>query len=207
MIVYKLTNKINGKGYIGITSKTLESRFRGHLNHCRKGKIRYAIHNSLIKYGVDNFDKCTLYEGVSWKEIQVVERALIAEYGTYFPNGYNLTRGGGGTLGFKHIVGRKMSKEAVKRSAEKRRGQKRTDEMKKHISLGRIGKGLNNKAAASLTKGDVAVIKCLLNLNKSQTEIGCLFNIDQSAISKIKTGKHWSDITPASLDQITGREV
>jgi len=232
VIVYKLTNKINGKEYIGITSKTLDERVNGHLCRCGKGKIHYAIHNAIMKYGIDNFDKSILFTGTSWKELQDVERALIAKHNTFAPKGYNLTYGGDGMLGFKHSeetcakigefnrnrsvseetreklrvanTGKKMPREGVEKSAKARLGQKRTIAMKNRISIGRIGKGLLNRAAASLCSSDVAIIKGLLNCGKSQADISEIFEIDQSSVSRIKTGYRWWDIAPASISQIVG---
>jgi hypothetical protein len=37
-IVYKITNKLNGKSYVGITTKTLAERFDAHLNRANREK-------------------------------------------------------------------------------------------------------------------------------------------------------------------------
>lgn len=54
MHIYRLTNKINGKFYIGKTIKTLKQRFGGHKAHSNHGSKHY-IHNAMRKYGYDNF--------------------------------------------------------------------------------------------------------------------------------------------------------
>ena len=58
-IIYKITNKVNGKIYIGLTKQKLQSRFRGHLSDARKalkndGRVCY-FQNALLKYGKENF--------------------------------------------------------------------------------------------------------------------------------------------------------
>ncbi|AUR91530.1 GIY-YIG nuclease superfamily protein [Vibrio phage 1.161.O._10N.261.48.C5] len=59
-IIYKITNKVNNKFYIGITSEGLERRFNGH---CRKAKVGSTtnFHQALMKYGFENFTKEILH--------------------------------------------------------------------------------------------------------------------------------------------------
>ena len=58
MIIYKATNKINGKSYIGQTTKELDERIKGHLN---SNKNLY-FHKALEKYSIDNFEWTILEE-------------------------------------------------------------------------------------------------------------------------------------------------
>ena len=56
--VYKITNLINDKVYIGKTSSNPYKRWKEHVNvalNIRKYQRRYIIHNAICKYGVDNF--------------------------------------------------------------------------------------------------------------------------------------------------------
>lgn len=52
MVVYKITNKINDKIYIGQTTRSLKDRWRNHLSQY-SGCV--AIKNAIDKYGADNF--------------------------------------------------------------------------------------------------------------------------------------------------------
>lgn len=88
--IYKITNKVNGKSYIGQTRYTIEFRWRQHLHK----KDNTYFHNAIRKYGADNFiveklEECNI-EDLNEKEIY-----YIAKYNT-FKDGYNLTIGGDG---------------------------------------------------------------------------------------------------------------
>lgn len=53
--IYKITNKINNKVYIGQTSKTIEERFQRHLSLARQKVNRY-LYDAINYYGKDNFE-------------------------------------------------------------------------------------------------------------------------------------------------------
>ena len=55
MIIYKITNKINGKVYIGQTIRSLEIRKRGHIQCAEQGMNRH-LYNAMRKYGIENFE-------------------------------------------------------------------------------------------------------------------------------------------------------
>ena len=97
MLVYKITNNVNGHGYIGITQCALEKRWREHLCAARTGSDK-RLYKAMRKYGMDQFSIKEIYEATSFRELQVVERGAIAEHGTYVNGGkgYNLTSGGEG---------------------------------------------------------------------------------------------------------------
>lgn len=89
-IIYKITNKVNGKSYIGQTRYTLEFRWRQHIHK----KDNTYFHNAIRKYGVDNFSIEALEE-VEVSRLNDREIFYIAKYNT-FNDGYNLTIGGDG---------------------------------------------------------------------------------------------------------------
>lgn len=92
--VYRLTNRVTGKMYIGLTKGTLRARLRGHLDHAYESHRQGALQHSIRKHGIHNFTMTLLYEAVDACEARMVERGLIAQYGTMVPNGYNMTTGG-----------------------------------------------------------------------------------------------------------------
>lgn len=108
-IVYKATNTVNGKAYIGFDSKW-PKRKREHINKSIIGGEHF--HNAIAKHGADKFQWEIILEDATYDD----EIRLIEEHGTY-GNGYNLTKGGEGKLGYKTSdeTKRKISEAAKKR--------------------------------------------------------------------------------------------
>ncbi len=86
--IYKVTNKVNGKSYIGQTRNTVEFRWRQHY----KAKDNKYFHRAIQKYGKENFEVITL-EKCDVEKLNDREIFYISKYDT-FNNGYNLTKGG-----------------------------------------------------------------------------------------------------------------
>jgi len=91
MIVYKITNKINGKVYIGQTIKTLTFRWNCHK---KAGSGCRHIKRAIDKYGENNFEVTVLVRASSREELDSREKFCIRIFNTMAPNGYNLTAGG-----------------------------------------------------------------------------------------------------------------
>jgi group I intron endonuclease len=95
MIIYKITNLVNNKIYIGQTTGTIEKRWQRHNWQCTRKRNAMAITNAIIKYGKENFtieeiDKAETIEELNEKEIY-----FISLLNSISPNGYNLSGGGG----------------------------------------------------------------------------------------------------------------
>ena len=57
MIIYKVTNKINGKSYIGQTTQTLLKRKREHIKSAlRRKEGKNYFHWAIVEYGEENFE-------------------------------------------------------------------------------------------------------------------------------------------------------
>lgn len=90
--IYKVTNKINKKAYIGY-SKDPESRWKGHIYETNSGH-KNKFHNAIRKYGAENFIMEIIYQG--WDEGYVLNEMkvhFIKELNT-LNEGYNSTPGG-----------------------------------------------------------------------------------------------------------------
>lgn len=97
--IYKITNKVNGKAYIGQTIQPVEDRWKQHISSAFKENDdkKYAIHYALKKYGAENFD-FTVIEEINDELLNVREIYWIKEFNTHYSGGkgYNLTYGGEG---------------------------------------------------------------------------------------------------------------
>ena len=89
-IIYKITNKVNNKVYIGQTRYTLEFRWRQHQHK----KDSTYFHNAIHKYGIENFE-LEILEECDIELLNSKEMFYIAKYDS-FKNGYNLTIEGDG---------------------------------------------------------------------------------------------------------------
>ena len=91
--IYKITNTINGKMYIGKTELTIEKRFQQHCKDSQRDKMsNRPLYKAMRKYGVEFFSIEEIEETDSPEEREIY---WIEFYGT-FKNGYNATMGGDG---------------------------------------------------------------------------------------------------------------
>lgn len=101
-IVYKHTNRVTNKSYVGWTSKTIDERWAAHLRAVSEGSST-MFHNSIRSHGSDVWDHEILEECSSHEDAKNAEKKWIALLETYafdFPDkGYNMTRGGDGLSG------------------------------------------------------------------------------------------------------------
>lgn len=170
--VYKITNSVNGKIYIGKTKGNADARFKKHLRIARGGKAKYfklyfALHTAINKYGSDKF----IFEIIQTTDDESKAFELEKYWISKLKNGrnmYNLTDGGEGTS-----------------------GSKRTDASKKLMSLAHQKE--NSLSTAQLTINQVIDIKKLLTENKiKMAEIAKLFSVSFKIISNINRGITWS---------------
>lgn len=126
--VYKITNKINNKIYIGITSQGAGVRFYKHLSDALHGSL-FPIHNAIRKYGKDNFILEIIELCEDSNALKEREKYWIAFYNSTDRSiGYNMTEGGDGTFGRKH------SEETKEKIRQKALGRKASEETKQKMS-------------------------------------------------------------------------
>lgn len=101
--IYKLTNQINQKSYIGFT-KNFHKRIIDHNRTANKGTGQ-AIHAAIRKYGWGNFVAEELYYSYDKQHTLDMEDQFINLYQTKGQYGYNITRGGqqGPPVGTKRL--------------------------------------------------------------------------------------------------------
>jgi group I intron endonuclease len=132
--IYKITNIINGKIYIGFDT-SFPKRIKQHYNDAKRGK-NSPLCNDIRKYGWENFTNEVLYQSFDVQHcLKSMESYFIIEYNTFL-EGYNQTTGGNGTLNSprpKSEEWRKKHSERMKNN-NPRKGCILTDEQKQNHS-------------------------------------------------------------------------
>lgn len=114
-LIYKATNILNNKSYIGQTVKTVEERKKEHFYMAFNKNEQTYFYNALRKYGKENFKWEILEENILKEQLNEREIFWINYYNT-FNKGYNLTKGGDSTDNITKW--RKENPELAKQSAK-----------------------------------------------------------------------------------------
>ncbi len=128
--IYKITNQLNNKIYIGQTTQSLSDRWIQHKAKAKKKdfsttKHEYGLYNAINVYGEDSF-KIELLEECASSESDAREMYYIEKYNSFMPNGYNLAKGGKGIKGYRFTEeGLKKLSEAQKRIWDNRTPEER----------------------------------------------------------------------------------
>lgn len=105
--IYKVTNTINNKVYIGKTTETVEKRWKEHLLDSKKPYLHRPFYDAIRKYGIDNF-VIDIIEEVDNNLLNQREQFWIKQYNSYIgflnSNGYNCTLGGEGTQQYNYQI-------------------------------------------------------------------------------------------------------
>ena len=134
--VYKITNTVNQKSYIGISIHEPEKgRIEDHLT----GKGNRILANSVRKHGRNAFIYEILEENVFSEFLSDLEIHYIKKFNTVTPNGYNLTDGG--EVGKKHsLESRRKMSEAKKGRTSHMKGKTHSPETRRKLSEAHKGR-------------------------------------------------------------------
>ena len=152
MLIYKMTNNINGKIYVGQTTRSLEERMGEHKRHSK-----VLVDKEISKYGFENFSVEVVDHADTAEELDEKERKWIAFYDCKIPNGYNLCKGGSTTEEYHHTdeAKAKMSKAKKGKYTGKENpffGKHHSAEQRAKWSRERKGKYNSRLTEASLAK-------------------------------------------------------
>lgn len=147
MIIYKATNKINGKVYIGQTRTSLELRKVRHLSLAHNGGTTHFC-QAIRKYGDDSFQFETICRAYSKEELNRLETFYIQQYDS-IRSGYNMVDGGDNNImdipEVKSRHKKSMSSESVRSKISStmkqkiKNGELFTEEHRKHLSEAAMG--------------------------------------------------------------------
>lgn len=93
-IIYKVTNLLNNKEYIGLTTTSIQKRWKMHKTASRKNRSNSILHEAIAKYGPESFSIVEICSCLSKEELDIQEEYFINKFNTLVPNGYNLKTGG-----------------------------------------------------------------------------------------------------------------
>lgn len=125
MIIYKISNLVNNKIYIGQTIESLAKRWKRHTWISTKNRNAMAITNAIIKYGEENFIIEEIDNAQNIDELNKKEEYYIRYYNCISPNGYNIKYGGDNN---------KMSEETKLKISISNTGKTISEETRKKLS-------------------------------------------------------------------------
>ncbi len=141
MIIYKITNLVNGKVYIGQTTMSLDKRWNTHCNRKNRPGISVAIQ----KYSKENFTIEEIDGANSLSELNYLEEHYIYIHNSMAPNGYNILPGGRNS---KHTEETKQKMRKQRNpilNAENQEYRKRSEVTKQKISKANKGRVLTEE--------------------------------------------------------------
>ena len=142
MVLYKITNKVNGNSYVGFTTQPIKNRFSSHVYSANTLNKPWPIARAIRKYGRENFTIKTIYEG---KDAYEQEDKYIKMYGHYNvqPGGQK----GSVTLGSKRTFTKEWKENISKAAIERAKRENRSETMsgKGNYMYGKIGIGAKER--------------------------------------------------------------
>lgn len=171
--IYKITNSVNDKVYVGQTWRLLSKRFAAHKSASSKYCIK--LHNAFNKYGREKFSISLVTFCHSQEVADQLEQHFIRSFDSV-ENGYNITYGGGGIHGYKHLQstkqkisktlkGTKQTREHKVNLGNSRRGKKRSLKTRQKMSDAHLQRRYV-KTGAVIKNDWINMLRGLLNLKK-----------------------------------------
>jgi group I intron endonuclease len=228
MLVYKVTNKINGKSYIGQTTKSLKIRKRNHLWCALNERNNYCFYNAIRKYGSESFDWEIMAEGICSQEtLNELEKHFICLYNTYH-DGYNSTLGGGTSIGFRHsektkkkmsimrkgklagkkhpFYGKKFTEEHRKKLSETHKGKKLSVETRKKMSKFQKNKVVSEETRRKISKAHIGIRPSEETKRKMSTaRKGRFVGKDSPLYGRKLSEEHKRNISKAGIGKQVGK--
>ena len=189
--IYKITNKVNGKSYIGQTIQNVKERFYQHCaTKCSQAILNMVIHKAITKYGKSNFT-IEVIEEVESANLNDRERYWIRYYDSY-NNGYNSTEGGQDRIKlFKNLDTESIIREYKSGKSLREIGRLfNVDKQTIKDLLVRNNINLRTTRTYKFSQKDREDILKDLSLGLSRKEIISKWHISKSYLSQLINGYH-----------------
>lgn len=152
MVIYKATNVVTGKFYIGKTIQSLKKRRYVHEWSAARGEkargYKSKFYNALRKYGSGSFQWKIIDTANTLEELNKKERRYIAELDS-IKRGYNISPGGAGGDNFTNHPNKEEIRLKISRATT---GIKRSEEFKKQNRERQIGRVISPETIEKLRK-------------------------------------------------------
>jgi group I intron endonuclease len=204
--VYKITNIVNGKVYIG-SSADVDKRFSSHLRTLRNSTHRNVfLQRSWWKYGEESFEFTVIEEVLSEDSLLIREQAWIDKLKCYQKEaGYNICAIAGRTTGYKHTEkSRKLLSKLAKERYEYpdfhlkkyqlKKGHKMSEETIEKLRNAPRPTG-EDSSRAKLTNQQVEDIVELILQGHNDTQIAPKYGVTRKTISNIRNRKSFKRVT------------
>jgi group I intron endonuclease len=160
--IYKITNLLNNKFYIGFTNMTLKKRFSNHKSNARKLSNNMIIGRAIRKYGEENF---IIEEICNHPDPEYCLKVLEPKFIKELQPEYNSTLGGEGIIGFHHS--QKTKDENSKRTL----GRILTTQHKEQIGKTNSHPFNENHIQNMKLKGNITCIDTLTFISKNDAAL------------------------------------
>jgi group I intron endonuclease len=215
--IYLVTNMVNGKYYVGQTTKEIKERWMNHLYQSRAG-LQYALHAAIREYGEQAFLVEELVQAESTNRLNLLQTAWIIATKSYTqPLGYNQTLGGKRheqTEGSRRKIsaalkGRVFTDAHRAKLSAANRGRHLSDEWRAKLAESHTGKRLPPFTAAhrlhisNAAKGRKLTAEGLESLRESRRRPEFRAKISAARSGKPLSEEHRAAISAANK----GREV
>ena len=155
LIIYIITNKVNGNQYVGQTIRSLETRLSDHKKSAELGE-NYYLYCAIRKHGWINFEARVIDDSATTlDELNTLETKYIKEYHTHYSEGgYNMNYGGDTNTMFSPVVAQKHRKRMQSNdvrsriSATMKRVRANQSEAERAIHSEHVSQGLKEFYAA-----------------------------------------------------------
>jgi group I intron endonuclease len=161
--IYSITNKVNGKRYIG-SAKRLRYRYAEHVRRLNKNNHHsIKLQRAWNKYSELSFSYVVIEIVEDLSNLLIREQYWIDFYKSYSHNGYNASPVAGSPLGVKHTNKSKenMSKAHKNSIASKTQaiklkeintGRKHTEQAKKNMAASKVGRVVSEETRRKISE-------------------------------------------------------